>query len=99
MPTAVTDSLKLAAGLWLLLINLAALALMGRDKALARREGGRRISGRALFLTALLGGSAGAILGMQLFRHKTRHWYFAVGMPAILIAQLALAWLILRTAP
>ena len=69
----------------------------GRDKALAKRESRRRIPERVLFLSALLGGSAGAILGMQLFRHKTRHWYFVVGMPAILLAQLALAaWLVLK---
>lgn len=92
-----TDSLKLLLAGWLLAINLIAFALMGRDKALAKRESRRRIPERVLFLSALLGGSAGAILGMQLFRHKTRHWYFVVGMPAILLAQLALAaWLVLR---
>ena len=90
-----TDSLKLLLAGWLLAINLIAFALMGRDKALAKRESRRRIPERVLFLSALLGGSAGAILGMQLFRHKTR--YFAAGMPAILLAQLALAaWLVLR---
>ena len=79
--------------LWLLGVNLAAFALMGWDKRRARRDG-RRVPERTLFLTALLGGSPGAILGMQLFRHKTKHWYFQFGMPAILIAQLALAlWL------
>ncbi len=79
--------------LWLLGVNLAAFALMGWDKRRARRDG-RRVPERTLFLTALLGGSPGAILGMQLFRHKTKHWYFKFGMPAILIAQLALAlWL------
>ena len=82
--------------LYLTAVNLAAFALMGADKRRARR-GRWRISEKALFLSALLGGSAGAILGMQLFRHKTRHWYFVVGMPAILLAQLALAaWLVLR---
>ena len=92
-----TDSLKLLLAGWLLAANLIAFALMGRDKALAKRESRRRIPERVLFLSALLGGSAGAILGMQLFRHKTRHWYFAAGMPAILLAQLALAaWLVLR---
>ena len=92
-----TDSLKLLLAGWLLAIHLIAFALMGRDRALAKRESRRRIPERVLFLSALLGGSAGAILGMLLFRHKTRHWYFAAGMPAILLAQLALAaWLVLR---
>ena len=40
-------------------------------------------------LIALLGGSAGAWAGMYLFHHKTKHWYFVVGMPLILAAQLA----------
>ena len=38
----------------------------------------------------LLGGSAGAWAGMYVFRHKTRHWYFGVGMPVILLVQLLL---------
>ena len=48
-----------------------------------------------LFLLPLLGGSLGALLGMRAFHHKTRHWYFVWGVPAILLAQLALAvWLL-----
>ena len=43
-----------------------------------------------MLLLAVLGGSAGAICGMYAFRHKTRHWYFRYGLPAILLAQLAL---------
>lgn len=79
--------------LWLLCVNLAAFALMGWDKHRAR-TGGWRVKEATLFLAALLGGSLGAILGMQLFRHKTKHWYFKYGMPAILVFQLALAvWL------
>ena len=85
--------------LWLLCINLAAFALMGWDKRRAQ-TGGWRVKEATLFLTALLGGSAGAILGMQLFRHKTRHWYFKYGMPAILALQLiAAVWLRLRVFP
>ena len=82
--------------LYLLGINVLAFALMGADKRRARRKEWR-ISEKALFLSALLGGSVGAILGMRAFHHKTRHWYFKFGMPVILIAQLALfAWLWLR---
>ncbi|MDE6675373.1 MAG: DUF1294 domain-containing protein, partial [Acetatifactor sp.] len=47
-----------------------------------------------LFLIALLGGSLGSIIGMQLFRHKTKHWYFVWGMPAIFFAELALVLLL-----
>ena len=80
--------------LYLILANLAAFILMGVDKSRARRHRWR-IPERTLFLSAALGGSVGAIAGMWFFRHKTRHWYFVVGMPAILALQIA-AYLLLR---
>ena len=76
--------------MYLLLINLLAFALMGVDKSRARRHKWR-IPEKTLFLSALLGGSVGAIAGMQLFRHKTRHWYFRVGLPVIFLLQAAAA--------
>nr|WP_317325820.1 DUF1294 domain-containing protein [uncultured Flavonifractor sp.] len=79
--------------LWVLLWSILAFVLMGVDKWKARRERWR-VPEKTLFLAAALGGSPGAILGMYAFRHKTRHWYFKWGLPAILIAQLALGlWL------
>ena len=76
---------------YLAAVNLFAFCLMGTDKSRARRHAWR-IPEKALFLAALLGGSVGALAGMYGFHHKTKHWYFVVGMPAILAAQLALAW-------
>ena len=76
--------------LYLLLINIVTLLVYGADKRRARKEKWR-ISERVLFLLPLAGGSVGAIAGMHLFRHKTRHWYFRLGLPAILLLQLALA--------
>ena len=73
------------------IINLIAFLMMWSDKRRSKREGARRISEKALFLSAILGGSLGAILGMRIFRHKTRHWYFVWGMPLILLLQLGLA--------
>ncbi len=73
---------------YLVLINLISFFLMCYDKRQARLHRWR-ISERSLFLSALLGGSIGAIAGMWLFRHKTRHWYFVVGMPGILVLQTA----------
>ncbi len=75
---------------YLLGINLVSFFLMGIDKSKARRRKWR-IPEKTLFAFALLGGSIGAILGMRIFHHKTRHWYFVWGMPCILLAQLALA--------
>ena len=83
-------------GGWLAAVNLLAFALMGADKRRARKHL-RRVPERTLFLSALLGGSVGAIAGMWTFHHKTKHWYFVYGMPLILLAQLAAAYfLILR---
>lgn len=81
---------QIALAAWLGVLNLAAFAAMGIDKRRAKR-GAWRIRERTLFLLALFGGSLGAIAGMWLFRHKTRHWYFVVGMSAILILQIAAA--------
>ena len=75
---------------YLLLINLVSFSMMGWDKHQARR-GERRIPERRLFLFVALGGSIGGILGMYTFHHKTRHWYFKWGFPAILVLQLLLA--------
>lgn len=72
-----------------LIANLIGFLLMGIDKRKARRKA-FRIPESTLFVIALIGGSIGCILGMYVFRHKTQHWYFVFGMPAILVAQLAL---------
>lgn len=74
---------------YLAAMNLLAFALMGIDKGKARR-GAWRIPEKTLFLSAILGGSAGAILGMRCFRHKTKHNRFVWGMPLILAAQVLL---------
>ena len=81
---------------YLICINLAGLTSMWLDKRKAIRHQWR-IPEATLFLIALLGGSLGSIIGMQLFRHKTRHWYFVCGMPAIFFIELALMlWIVLR---
>ena len=77
--------------LWyLLLINAVAFILMLADKRKARKNRWR-IPERTLILSAALGGSIGALLGMYTFRHKTKHLKFTLGIPAILIAQISLA--------
>ena len=77
---------------YLILINALALLLMRADKQKARRRQWR-IPEALLFGTALLGGSAGAVLGMLLFAHKTRKPLFSVGLPVVLILHMGLlAW-------
>lgn len=75
---------------WLTVINLLTFLVYGADKRRARK-GKWRVPEKTLFLLPLLGGSIGALLGMRVFHHKTKHWYFVWGIPAILLAQIALA--------
>lgn len=70
-----------------LAINLLGYLSMWSDKKRAVK-GKYRISEKILFLIAICGGSFGSVLGMHHFRHKTKHWYFKYGMPAILFIQL-----------
>ena len=83
---------------YFLVLNIIGFAIMGIDKHKATK-GAFRIPEATLFLVALFGGSLGSILGMRTFRHKTRHWYFVYGMPAILILQIAAAIALFFYAP
>lgn len=73
---------------YLLAVNILAFALFGIDKQKARRNLWR-IPEKTLLLSAVIGGSVGAILGMRFFHHKTRKPRFAVGVPVILLVQIA----------
>ena len=72
-----------------IIANSVGLSVMGIDKrrAICHKW---RIPEKTLFLVSILGGSIGTWAGMYLFRHKTKHWYFVIGMPFILIVQLVL---------
>ncbi len=76
-----------------IIMNIVGFALMGIDKHKAKKRA-FRIPEATLFTVALIGGSIGSILGMYIFRHKTRHRSFVYGMPAILILQVILIALI-----
>ena len=73
-----------------LMMNIAAFCLMGVDKRRAKR-GAWRIPERTLFLVTALMGGVGGTAGMFFFRHKTKHWYFRIGFPALTVIQAALA--------
>lgn len=79
--------------LYILFINAAAFALYGMDKKKAVK-GKWRISENTLIGLAIIGGSAGALLGMRCFHHKTRKKKFSAGIPVILILQIAAAFYI-----
>lgn len=75
--------------IYLLIINIIAFFAMYIDKRKAR-YGKWRISEQTLFILALIGGSIGAIIGMYVFRHKTKKLRFSIGFPIILILQIVL---------
>lgn len=77
-------------------INLLGFLVMGIDKYKAKKKT-FRIPEAILFTVALFGGSIGTTLGMFLFRHKTRHWYFLYGMPLILGVQLAVIYFLAQS--
>lgn len=74
---------------YIVMMNILGFLFMGLDKWKARKRAWR-IPEAALFLIALLGGAAGCIAGMYLFRHKTRRWYFVYGMPVIVVLHILL---------
>lgn len=75
--------------IYLLVVNIIGLLAIRNDKKRAERHAWR-ISEKKLFGISLIGGSIGTWLGIYLWHHKTKHWYFVVGMPAILLIQLAI---------
>ncbi|MBQ2661886.1 MAG: DUF1294 domain-containing protein [Clostridia bacterium] len=70
-------------------MSIIAFIMMGVDKSLARHNK-RRISEKALMLSALLMGGVGAYVGMYTFRHKTKHLKFTLGVPLIIVLNIAI---------
>ena len=88
--------------MWIVLIlvlvmSIVAFCAFGLDKYKAKTDRWR-IRERTLFLLALMGGGVGAFLGMRVFRHKTKHTQFVIGIPLIMIVQLLLIGFIVRRA-
>lgn len=77
--------------LWIVIaiMNLLSYLLMGLDKR-AAQDGRWRIPEKTLFLVTALFGGLGGTLGMYAFRHKTKHWYFKVFFPLLLIVQIVI---------
>lgn len=70
-------------------MTVLGFVVMGIDKAKAKK-GKWRIKEAALFAFAILFGGVGTTLGMYVFRHKTKHWYFAVFFPILALVDIAL---------
>lgn len=81
--------MKLFVMIYVIGMNVLGFCAMGVDKKRAVQKKWR-ISEKTLFLLATLSGSIGTWAGMYVFRHKTKHWYFVVGMPLILLIQVAI---------
>ena len=92
---------------YLIVINVVTFLVYGIDKWKAKQgsscrasdhRSSRRISETTLLTLAVIGGSIGALLGMKVWHHKTLHKKFKYGLPLILLAQIALIYLICRSA-
>ena len=81
--------------IWLAALSLLALILYRADKTKARKHKWR-IRESTLLTLGFIGGAPGALLGMKLFRHKTKHWYFWAINLAGLLWQIALLWFLLK---
>jgi uncharacterized membrane protein YsdA (DUF1294 family) len=82
--------------LYFAIMNLAGFLIMGIDKRKAVNKLWR-IPESTLFIIAIIGGSIGSIIGMHVFHHKTRKWYFVYGMPFILIMQILIVIAIIKS--
>lgn len=77
------------------LINLLAFVVVAYDKRLSRREGDQdRIPEGIIFFMASALGAVGVYIGMQILRHKTRKWYFQIGIPLMILQNLAVVYLV-----
>ncbi len=85
--------------LFILIMSILSFIAMGYDKSQAKKRG-QRVSERTLWTLAIFGGGIGAYLGMQLFRHKTKHTNFRVGFLMLLIVYaFLLFWLVKANNP
>ena len=79
---------------YLIVITIVTFLVYGIDKWKAK-QGSWRISEASLLILAVIGGSIGALFGMKVWHHKTMHKKCKYGLPLILLAQIALIYLIL----
>lgn len=88
------DTLSAQLAACYLAVNLIAFLIMLSDKSRSRKSGAERISEGMLFFMAAAFGSIGIYLGMFVFRHKTRKWYFIIGIPLLIFQNISTLYLI-----
>ena len=81
--------------IYLIVINMLTFCVYGIDKRKAIRKQWR-VPERTLLFLAVIGGSIGALAGMQVFRHKTRHLKFKLGVPGILGVQVIILYCVMK---
>lgn len=77
-------------------MNLVAFGTMAWDKVRSRQDGAERISEGCLFFLATMFGSVGVFLGMLVFHHKTQKWYFLIGIPMLILENIATLFFLAR---
>ncbi|MFA6348101.1 MAG: DUF1294 domain-containing protein [Candidatus Paceibacterota bacterium] len=75
-------------------MNFIAFLIMFVDKYKSSKQGSERISEGMLFFMATILGALGIYIGMFVFRHKTKKWYFLIGIPLLIIQNVALIYLV-----
>ena len=85
----------LAVIIYLVIINAAGFVFMFIDKKKAKRRR-RRIPEAVLMTISAIGGGVGTLAGMEIFRHKTNHASFYIGIPVMIVIQLALVFLFIK---
>lgn len=90
-----TESLSLVGWTVFVITNAVAFLVLMWDKGQSRKSGAERVSEGMLFFLAACFGSLGVFLGMFVFHHKTRKWYFLIGIPLLIAENLALLHVIL----
>ena len=80
---------------YITILSIISFFIMRVDKNAAKKKR-RRVPEKSLFLLSLFGGSIGTFLGMYIFRHKTKHWYFVIGIPLILVFQIIIVLYLLK---
>ncbi len=80
---------------YLIIINILSLLMFGYDKLKAKKNGWRIPESR-FFILGLLGGAVGIYTGMRIFRHKTKHMLFIVGIPLLVVLNLVIIYYLIR---